>query len=330
MESREIVARAIEHSSPERIPGSMPPPYWNDFFHASAHYPQGPKNLWHKVDDLRWERVDEWGNTWARIEDFSKGEVSQGVLQSLDDVETVSLPDLGNPDYYQGVREAYANHADHRFRLGSLPGFAFNIARKMRRLDQYLMDLALNTDRILALHQRIDDVLEEMIRQYAAAGADGVMFGEDWGTQSALMISPAMWREIFKPGFVRLCSVAHSLGLKVLMHSCGKITAIIPDLIEAGIDVLQFDQPRVHGIDTLAQWSGQVTYWCPVDIQTTLQTEDPALIEADAKEMIQKLGAHGGGFIAGYYGGNEAIGIDPAVQEIACKAFVRYGWYARP
>ena len=329
MKSREIVMRTVDHTGPERVPGSMPPPYWNDFFHAHVDYPTKPENRWHKVDDVRWERLDEWGNTWARIESFSKGEVSKGILDNLDDVETFPIPDLDNPAYYETVREAYSEVAGDRYRLGGLAGFAFNIARKMRRLDQYLMDLVLNTDKILILHDRINDVLEGMIRQYARASADAVMLGEDWGTQTALMISPDMWREIFKPGFVRLCGAAHEEGLKVFMHSCGKLTAIIPDLIDAGIDVLQFDQPRVHGIDTLAQWADKVTYWCPVDIQTTLQTRDSVLIEADAKEMIEKLGRYDGGFIAGYYGGNEAIGVDPEMQEIACKAFVRHGWYKK-
>ena len=81
------------------------------------------------------------------------------------------------------------------------------------------------------------------------------------------MIRPAVWREMFKPGFVDLCQTAHAHGVHVFMHSCGKITDIIPDLIEAGIDLLQFDQPRLHGIDTLARFRGQITFWCPVDIK---------------------------------------------------------------
>jgi uroporphyrinogen decarboxylase len=136
-----------------------------------------------------------------------------------------------------------------------------------------------------------------------------------------------MWRKMFKPGFERLCSVAHAHGLKVLMHSCGKITVIIPDLIEAGIDVLQFDQPRLHGLDELAKYHGQVTFWCPVDIQATLPTQDATLIQADARAMIDKLGGPEGGFIAGYYGGNEAIGLDPKWQDIACQTFTRFGDY---
>ena len=71
----------------------------------------------------------------------------------------------------------------------------------------------------------------------------------------------------------------------MFMHSCGKITAIIPDLIESGIDCFQFDQPTVHGLDTLAgfQKTHKITYWSPVDIQKTLQTRDEYIIRAEAK-----------------------------------------------
>ena len=304
----------------------MPPPYWNDFSHA--HYRlQGYSAQWQDVGGGRQEYVDEWGNTWARIDDYSKGEVSRGAVQNLDDAYTLSLPDLANPENFTHAREVFGDPQNDRFRIGGLPGFPFNIARKIRRLDQFLMDLLLEQERVSVLLKRIEDLLADTIVQYARAGADAVMFPEDWGTQKGLMINPITWREVFKPGFQRLCSVAHEHGIKVFMHSCGKTTVIIPDLIEAGIDVLQFDQPQLHGLDNLAQFHGEMTFWCPVDIQKTLQTQDAALIEADAKEMIEKLGGPEGGFIAGYYGGNEAIGLDPKVQDIACQAFSRYGDY---
>jgi uroporphyrinogen-III decarboxylase len=164
-----------------------------------------------------------------------------------------------------------------------------------------------------------------VIVQYAQAGVDAVMFPEDWGTQLSLMIRPEQWRQVFKPGFERLCQVAHSHGIKVLMHSCGKITAIIPDLIEVGMDALQFDQPRLHGIDVLAQFRGRITFWCPVDIQKTLQTRDEAAIQAEARWLLEALGGPEGGFIAGYYGDNASIGLDPHWQDVACRAFMRHG-----
>ena len=226
------------------------------------------------------------------------------------------------------MHEACHDPANDRFRVGGLPGFPFNIARKMRRLDQFLMDLLLYPDQVRELLSRLEDLLAAVIVQYAVAGVDAVMFPEDWGTQLALMIHPDTWRAFFKAGFVRLCAVAHDQGIKVFMHSCGKITAIIPDLIQAGIDLLQFDQPRLHGIDTLAQFHGQITFWCPVDIQKTLQTRDEAAIAAEAIVLLERLGGPQGGFVAGYYGDNASIGLDPHWQDVACRAFLRHGDYS--
>ena len=290
-------------------------------------YPASERSHWRKVSAARWERVDEWGNTWARQEETSKGEVVKGALESLDDMERLRLPDLANPAYYARARAAFARQAGEKFRVGGLPGLSFNIARKLRRLDQYLMDLALEPDKMLVLHRRIEELLERMVVQYARAGADAVMLNEDWGTQQGLIIHPDMWRRLFKPGFVRVATVAHEHGLKLFMHSCGKMTALLPDLIEVGVDLMQFDQPQLHGLEQLARFSGQITFWCPVDIQTTLQTRDPTRIEADAREMIERLGEQGGGFIAGYYGDNASIGLEPKIQDIACQAFTKYGWY---
>jgi hypothetical protein len=327
MNSREIVLRTIEFTGPERVAGSMPPPYWHDFSHAGYRLPN-LKREWQDVGHGRQEYVDEWGNTWARIDAYSKGEVARGVIEDdIDAVYTVPLPDLANSANFDTAGKVFNDPENDRFRIGGLPGFPFNVARKMRRLDLFLMDLLLETEKISVLLKRIQDLLAEVIVCYAEAGADGVMFPEDWGTQLDLMISPKTWREMFKPGFERLCGVAREHELKVLMHSCGKITAIIPDLIEAGVDVLQFDQPQLHGLDELARFHGQVTFWSPVDVQATLPTRDAALIEGDARAMIDRLGGPDGGFIAGYYGGNEALGLDPKWQDIACRAFTRFGDY---
>lgn len=327
MTSREIVQRTLGYAGPERVAATMPPPYWHDIVSCSYTYDSGQPG-WHAVGGGRQEYVDEWGNTWARVDATSKGEVERGVLQDWKDLGRLELPDLANPANYQHVRTLCRDPGETRFRLGGLPGFPFNIARKMRRLDQFLMDLLLEPERVAELLQRIEDLLAGMIAQYGQAGVDGIMFCEDWGTQTGLMIRPDTWRKVFRPGFERLCAVAHNYDVKVIMHSCGKITDIIPDLIEAGIDALQFDQPRLHGIDVLARWHGQITFWCPVDIQKTLQTRDENQIVDEARELIAKLGGPEGGFIAGYYSDNASIGLDPHWQDVACRAFTEFGRYA--
>jgi uroporphyrinogen decarboxylase len=322
MNARELIARTLNYEHPERVAHSFKP---SDFSHASCTI-DSEATGWRKIDRNRWERIDEWGNTWGRIDPTSKGEVIRGVIQSWGDLETYTFPTVDREDNYQNVRQVRQQEPD-QWLIGHLPGFTFNIARKMRKFEQYLMDILLERDRIRVLHDRIDDVLATMIEQYAHADVDCVMFPEDWGTQKGTLISPQLWREEFYPRFCRLCNVAHTAGIKVFMHSCGQIEPIVPGLIDAGIDLLQFDQPDLHGIDTLAgrQEDAKITFWCPVDIQVTLQTRNPATIEAKVKEMLDKLWRGRGGFVAGYYSDNESIGLDPRWQQIASDAFLRYG-----
>lgn len=324
--SRELVRKALTFGGPERVPMSLPAPYPNDFCGAGlASDPDHPGGPWERVGEGRWERVDEWGNTWARVEEITKGEVARGAIEEWDRLEEIELPDYDLPARYEGAREAFAANPD-RFRLGGLPGFPFSIARKMRRLDNLLMDVLVEKERTARLLAMVEEPLHHAIRRLAEAGADGIMFAEDWGTQDRLLVSPQVWREMFRPGFEGLCRTARECGVFVLMHSCGYIYEAMDDLIEAGIACFQFDQPELYGVDLLAErFGGRVAFWCPVDIQKTLQTRDAARIEASAREMVERLGGSGGGFIAGYYGSNEALGLEPKWQDLACRAFVKHG-----
>ncbi|MBP8638566.1 MAG: hypothetical protein KBI34_05170 [Dictyoglomi bacterium] len=326
MDSREIVIKSLEFEGPERIPMTLPPPYPNDIVGVGLGPNPYVSEEWEYRGNSRWERVDEWGNTWARLEAYSKGEVVKGAIEDWSQYDSYKFPPLDMDSRYDPARRIFKETPD-KFHIGHLPGFPFSIARYLRRMDNFLLDVAAEKEKVARLLKDIADLLEVVMEKFARSGADAVMFAEDWGTQDRLLVSPKSWRELFKPGFIQLCSKAHKLGLYVFMHSCGHIYEIIPDLIEVGIDVLQFDQPALHGVDNLARdFGGKVNFWCPVDIQQILPKKDERLIEEFAREMIEKLGAFNGGFIAGYYGSNEALGLDPYWQDVACRAFVKYGF----
>jgi len=323
--SREIIRAVLEFDRPPRIGMTLPEPYPNDFLRGRWRRPP-EQELPPKGNEFRRWR-DEWGVIWATLSKFIRGEPVEAAVPDWADLDSYQPPDLGNrADYAEAAREFAAD--TEKFRVGGIPGFTFNVARYIRKLENYLCDLAIERENIDRLHVIVRAELLKAIDCWADAGADAIAFCEDWGTQDRLMISPSMWREIFKPEFRALAGRAHERGMFVLMHSCGKMTAIIEDLIECGVNCLQFDQPRLHGIEYLADhYGGRVAFWCPVDIQKTLQTKDSEQIRADARLMIERLGGFGGGFIGGYYGANEAIGITPEIQDIACKAFVEFGRY---
>jgi uroporphyrinogen decarboxylase len=242
MESREIVARTLDFEQPERIARSFRGSDLVGVAYTSKTYATD----WVEVDGGVWEHLDEWGNTWRRLDRTSKGEVAKGILDDLEDAERYEFPDFSNLDDYQAAAQGRRNNPE-KWVMGQIPGFAFNIARKLRRLDNYLADILIDRPRISALHDRIDALLEDMIHNYAAVGVDSIFFPEDWGTQNQTLVSPNLWMQEFFPRFQKLCRLSHDLGLKVFMHSCGQIEAIMPGLIDAGIDLFQFDQPGCMG-----------------------------------------------------------------------------------
>lgn len=325
MNSRDLMRAVLTFNNPPRVGMTLQPEstYPHDFCWRAraAHLNNVP--LEPQGNEIkRWR--DEWGCIWATLTTFDKGEVVEGAITDWSQLDAYQPPNLGNIADYKIVADGFAS--SDRFRVCGIPGFTFNISRYIRKLEHYLCDLIIERENIDRLHAMVRAQLLNAIDCAAAAGADAIMFPEDWGTQDRLMVSPTMWREIFKPEFQALCGRAHKHGMFVIMHSCGMITEIIDDLIECGVNCLQFDQPRLHGIETLSnRFGGRVTFWCPVDIQKTLQTRDPKLIEEEAHLLIEKLGCFGGGFIAGYYNSNEALGLPLDVQDIACKAFVKYG-----
>jgi len=329
MTSREIVTRTIECSGPSRLAYGFASGHFSDICGMGI----APSPTWHSTRDLRsefpdfggelWE--DEWGNVWGRLDNFSKGESLQGALREWTDLPTYHWPDLDAPARYRECGEVWRAHPDH-YHLGFINGWAFNICRYLRKFETFLMDIAAEPALVARLLARTDELICRQIDCMADAGADGVMVGEDWGTQDRLLIHPTTWRELFRPGIARCCAHAQARGLHVWMHSCGCMTAIIPDLIDCGVQVLQFDQPALHDIDALGDsFGGRVTFWCPVDIQTTMQTGDYAQITAEARHLVDALGHFNGGFIAGEYPSWDAIGVAPAWADWACAAFMEHG-----
>ena len=82
-----------------------------------------------------------------------------------------------------------------------------------------------------------------LIQEWGKTDVSAMFLTDDWGSQDALMISPAMWRRHFKEYYRRIFAEVHRWGKDVMFHSCGNVASIIPDLIEVGVDVLDPLQP---------------------------------------------------------------------------------------
>jgi len=328
MTSREIIRRVIEHDNPPRIGFSYSPfegktrlrdvascgPIGNADFDENRREDGEGGELWE----------DEWGCTWRRLIEWTKGgEVVEPAISSRADLEAYVPPDLDNPARYERCAEVVENFSD-RYLLGSITGCCFNRARYLPTFSTYLEWCASDPELVNDINKMVSDIVIAQVDIYADLGFDGVMYCEDWGTQDRLLVSPPMWDRMFKWTFERLLERAHGHGMTVWMHSCGYVKDIIPPLVELGMDVFQFDQQEVHGLDFLSEYSDRTTFWCPVDIQKVMPTGDKELIQGRACEMVEKLGQNGG-FIAKNYGDPASIVVEPLWQQWAYEAFKECG-----
>ncbi|NLP03538.1 MAG: hypothetical protein GX089_13665 [Fibrobacter sp.] len=319
MDSFEIVNRTLEFECPERIAHTFFP---SDLVWGGVHA-DAPLDDWHRVSEREWQRVDQWGNLWSKSSNYSRGKIIKGGLQDLSHVKDFPFPDYGHPSRFLPIRKAFALTPD-KWHIGMLTGSTFEIASSL--LDHYTLALFDDPLSLKTLHDHIDSLLKKEVEGFKDAGAQGIMIIEDLAETLQVPMGPSIWKEEFKPRLQSLCSFAHKLGLKMIMHSVQE-ASMVSELIDSGVDCIQLDCPRALGIDSMELLRDRyhVTFWCPVDISTTLKMRNEDIIRAEARELVEKLWKGEGGFIAGYYWDNISLGLDPEYQEYAVDEFKKWG-----
>ncbi len=124
------------------------------------------------------------------------------------------------------------------------------------------------------------------------------------------------------PRYRQIFAAIHSLGWHVILHSCGRINAFVPALIEAGADALNMQQSRAYGlVDFGEQFRGKVCFFATADIQATL----PRGVESEIREEVRLLVRHWstpqGGLVAFDYGSWNAVGVGPEIPVIMFDEF---------
>jgi uroporphyrinogen decarboxylase len=162
-----------------------------------------------------------------------------------------------------------------------------------------LMGMALDPDWVKDMVMTFADfTLMHLEELFAEEGKpDGMFFYEDLGFKERPFMSPAMYRDIMQPGHKKLFDYAHSLGLKVIVHSCGFVEPLVPGLVEAGMDCLQamevkagMDMPRLA-----AAFGDRIAFFGNIDVRSLI-ANDREWIDRELNTKIPAvLGREGGG-----------------------------------
>ncbi len=243
------------------------------------------------------ERFIQQPTSWGPMRHDTKGALAEA--QDLVELERFPWPSPDRIDR-SGVMRQCRRYEDHAL----LYGFADVWQRPalVRGWEEFFIDLVERPEWVHYLCRKFTDFyLEDYTRaaEITRGRIDLYLLISDLGTQRGPLISKAMFHEFVAPYLREMIDRIHQLGGRVLYHSCGAIAALIPDLIELGIDILDPIQPAGSAMQPESlkrDFGATLTFHGGIDMQQLLPQGTPTQVEDEVRRYCETLG-NGGGYI---------------------------------
>ena len=305
MTKREAVFAAVNHQNPGYVPWQLDltegmaevlKRYFGkaDFLYSCAgNHLVREKNKKHvRLDEFH--HRDLFGVVWKKEAGGDIGVVERYPLAD-DDPYDFPVPDT---EMIRGKCRAMAAEHPGLFRVFELSFSYFERAWSLRGMENVLMDMASDSGRLEEILDRLLQYNLEVIDIAVAEDIDAVMFGDDWASQSGLMMGPVLWRRFIKPGMSKMFDRARLSGKHIILHSCGNALEIMDDLVDMGLNIYNTFQPEVYDMqDFKRRYGDRITVYGGVSTQGALFHGTPAAVREETLRTMEIM-ARNGGYIA--------------------------------
>ncbi len=316
---KEIISAAIHFQAPERLPVKMGGLGVDDTQYLPRPEPREQQG------DIA---IDEWGCGWGHTHVKNMGQVVSHPLEDVSQHDKITIPDYSENWRFENLEEhVVKGERQNRYTNAAVFFVLFERLHALVGFENALTGIMLDPENTGAMLDKIADAQITLVRQYQERLGErvhGFTMTDDWGTQQAAFVSIDTWRDIFLPRYKRIFDAMHEGGQDVWVHSCGKVNEIIEGYIEAGVNVVNLQQPRALGIEEIGtRYRERIAFESLADIQATLPTGDANQIEADAQALAEHWMSPKGGFIFSDYGDSTAIGTTDDSKVDMYHAFSR-------
>ena len=220
--------------------------------------------------------------------------------KSLKEIEEYPMQDYSEWDDSHMAAEVRQAH-DEGHMVSAWVGHMYESAWQIRGYEQFLIDTIERPAWAECILERIFQNNLIAARAAAKAGADKIATGDDVANQKALMFSKDTWKKLIHSRWAKVWGEVKSINPKsyIWYHSDGNITDIVPDMVEAGLDILNPLQPECLDIDAIHRRFGKrLTFDGCIGTQSTMPWGTPDEVRARVKEVVDKYGRSGGLMIA--------------------------------
>jgi len=208
--------------------------------------------------------IDDWGNIWYVGEPGVFGEVKKPALSKWSNLAKFKPPYnlIKNRDMDSINKRC---NESNKFMLSNITARPFEQLQFLRGTENLLLDIASNSSYFHKLLKIVHEFFCKDIENWCKTDVDGVLFMDDWGTNTSLLINPKIWKEIFKPLYREYCDIIHNYGKFAFFHSDGNIEEIFGDLIEVGINAINCQLSKMKIERLGSKYKGNFTLWGEVD-----------------------------------------------------------------
>ena len=173
----------------------------------------------------------------------------------------------------------------------------WEIAWYLRSMEQLMIDMILDKELAEYHLDRVTEISCHRATEFAKAGVDIILTGDDVGMQNSLMMSEDMYCEWIKPRFAKIIAAAKSINPDIIIeyHSCGYVEPLISHFIECGINVLNPVQPECMNFQEIfSKYSDKICFKGTIGIQTTMPFGTPKEVRDEVKKNLDIAGPAGG------------------------------------
>jgi len=252
-------------------------------------------------DDFRWIHPHKYDHPEGKpifdMQRRSKDLAAEGVFADCEDPAEVAAFEWPNPDYmdFEPTLEALRNAGDH-YRLSGFWSPFFHVVADFFGMENYFVKMYTHPEVVHAVTRHVVDFFLEGNRRFFALAGDEVdayFFGNDFGTQLDLLVSPDAFKEFVAPYFQELTNQGHEYGYQVVLHSCGSIYRVIQEIIAMGVDCLHPLQAKAANMDAerlSAEFRGKIAFMGGVDTQELLMHASADEIRDEVFRLRDLLG----------------------------------------
>lgn len=221
------------------------------------------------------------------------------LLPDWDELEEclAHFPDPYEPGNFDEVTKLAKENKD-KYKVGCFWRVFHEKLWTFRGMENLMIDYYDNMDELKQLGHALLEFYKVIIDRFAELGCDAIFTSDDLGHQSGPMMSPATFKELYLPLYKEFTGYVHAKGMKVILHSCGDNTLLMPYIIEGGVDVLHPIQKYCMDMETISKTYGeQISFLAGMDMQQILRVGTPEEVREEVRFMKRTFDTGHGGLL---------------------------------